>query len=85
MSAGVAGLMFIPREFTCVTLACANTETLIEGIGTLAAGLIFLWYDSFLHRAKTRGDAWTQNEEYRRLPLACVGGPLCVGALFWLV
>ncbi|KAE8150323.1 major facilitator superfamily domain-containing protein [Aspergillus avenaceus] len=45
---------------------------------------IFLWYDSFLHRAKQRKANWSTIEEYQRLPLACLGGPLYVLALFWL-
>ena len=28
---------------------------------------------------------WAQKEEYRRLPLACVGGPLYAISPFWLV
>lgn len=46
--------------------------------------LIFLAYDSFLYRAKSRNAEWAFIEEYQRLPLACLGGPLYVLALFWL-
>ncbi|EEP77972.1 conserved hypothetical protein [Uncinocarpus reesii 1704] len=45
---------------------------------------IFLWWDSILYKAKAQGAAWSELEEYRRLPLACLGGPLYVIALFWL-
>ncbi|KAJ5734607.1 hypothetical protein N7533_013010 [Penicillium manginii] len=45
---------------------------------------IFLWYDAFLHRAKSQKLDWAFMEEYQRLPLACLGGPLYVLALFWL-
>lgn len=31
-----------------------------------------------------RNAAWAEVEEHRRLPLACVGGPLYVIALFWV-
>ena len=37
-----------------------------------------------MQRAKQRGARWTYIEEYRRLPLACLGGPLYVISLFWL-
>jgi hypothetical protein len=45
---------------------------------------IFLWYDGFLARSKASGKAWAHREEYRRLPLACAGGPLYAISLFWL-
>jgi MFS family permease len=54
------------------------------GAGTVGAIVIFLWYDSFLRRAQAAHAPWTQKEESRRLPLACLGGPLYVIALFWL-
>lgn len=54
------------------------------GIGSLIACLIFIWYDNFLARAKTRNYKWTYIEEYRRLPLACIGGPLYVLSLLWI-
>jgi hypothetical protein len=53
-------------------------------IGVLFGLPIFFCFDSFLHRARKRLKPWALIEEYRRLPLACVGGPLCVISLFWL-
>ncbi|EGD97397.1 membrane transporter [Trichophyton tonsurans CBS 112818] len=54
------------------------------GAGVAAAlGLFFCW-DSYLNRAKLRNAPWAGVEEYRRLPLAVVGGPLFVISLFWL-
>ncbi|KAF3481214.1 polyamine transporter 3 [Arthroderma uncinatum] len=54
------------------------------GVGVaLALGLFYYW-DNFLHRAKLRHAPWSSVEEYRRLPLAGVGGPLFVVALLWL-
>lgn len=53
-------------------------------MGAFIACAIFLWYDGFLNRAKARGAKWSQIEEYRRLPLACIGGPLYVVSLFWI-
>jgi multidrug resistance protein len=66
---GFAGFMFLPI-----------------GLGELLALPIFIWYDGYLLRAKSRPDppAWTKKEEYRRLPLACLGGPLYVVSIFWL-
>ena len=54
------------------------------GVGSLAALPLFWWYDAYLARARARGDPWTAREEYRRVPLACLGGPLFVVSLFWL-
>lgn len=54
------------------------------GVGAPTAILIFLAWDSILYRAKSRGASWASKEEYRRLPLACIGGPLYVIAIFWL-
>lgn len=54
------------------------------GGGTVAAVAVFLWYDSFLRKAQAQNKHWTQKEESKRLPLACIGGPLYVVALFWM-
>lgn len=53
-------------------------------IGAIIALGIFVYYDSVLQRAKKANKPWASIEEYRRLPLACLGGPLCVISLFWL-
>ncbi|EER42519.1 polyamine transporter 4 [Histoplasma capsulatum H143] len=53
-------------------------------IGAFFSCAVFNWWDSYLHKAKARGASWADIEEYRRLPLACIGGPLYVIALFWL-
>lgn len=54
------------------------------GIGALCALPIFLGWDAYLRRAQEESRPWTKKEEYRRLPLACLGGPLFVISLFWL-
>ena len=54
------------------------------GIGSVFCAGIFLSWDRYLARAQKRGAAWAQVEEYRRLPLACVGGPLWAVSLFWI-
>lgn len=52
--------------------------------GCLVTVPIFFTWDNILRRAQERGAPWTRREEYRRLPLACIGGPLFVISLFWL-
>ncbi|KAI5246831.1 MFS general substrate transporter [Aureobasidium subglaciale] len=56
------------------------------GAGALLACGLYLYWDGVLQRAKARDPpaAWSQSEEYRRLPLACIGGPLLVLSCFWL-
>lgn len=53
-------------------------------MGGVLAVPVFLWYDRFLAMQKSFGKAWALREEYRRLPLACIGGPLYALSLFWL-
>lgn len=52
--------------------------------GAVLSMPVFWYWDNVLADAKTRGAGWVQREEYRRLPLACIGGPLFVVSLFWL-
>ncbi|KAB8072776.1 major facilitator superfamily domain-containing protein [Aspergillus leporis] len=66
MTPAYAGLCFLPPL----------------GVGAVVACMMFLWYDSFLSRAKARNATWAHIEEYRRLPLACIGGPLYVIPMF---
>ncbi|KAG9629286.1 MFS general substrate transporter, partial [Aureobasidium melanogenum] len=56
------------------------------GVGALLACGLYLYWDRILERAKARDSpaAWSQSEEYRRLPLACLGGPLFMLSCFWL-
>ncbi|TKX22964.1 MFS transporter-like protein 85 [Elsinoe australis] len=54
------------------------------GVGSIIACAIYLYWDVLLQRAKDRDAPWSRVEEYRRLPLACIGGPLFVVSLFWL-
>lgn len=66
---------------TCITNA---NFTLTVGGGVAIAGFMFVCYDRIYARAVERNAPWVQIEEYRRLPLACIGGPLYMVALFWL-
>lgn len=46
------------------------------GIGAVLAIVIFVTWDRFHKRSIKAGKQWALQEEYRRLPLACIGGPL---------
>lgn len=54
------------------------------GAGIIGGLIIVRLWESFLERARKSGKLWAFKEEYRRLPLVCLGGPLFVIALFWL-
>ena len=54
------------------------------GVGSISACFIFVAYDNVLRRAKALDRPWSRVEEYRRIPLACLGGVLIVVSLFWL-
>ncbi|KAI4129251.1 MAG: hypothetical protein LQ347_003860 [Umbilicaria vellea] len=54
------------------------------GLGLGISFAIFLYWDMILQRAKKNNAPWSSIEEYRRLPLACLAGPLFVISLFWL-
>jgi MFS family permease len=62
----------------------AGLTYLSIGVGALISMAIFWAWDSILYKAQQRGAPWIKREEYRRLPLACLGGPLFVISLFWL-
>lgn len=68
-NAGEEGLAFLPI-----------------GVGSSIACLIYLYWDHILQSQKDKQPPakWTQKEEYRRLPLACLGGPFFVISLFWM-
>jgi MFS family permease len=54
------------------------------GLGGVVAIFIFLAWERYHTRAEQQGRAWALREEYRRLPLACLGGPLFAISEFWL-
>ncbi|KAG6279049.1 hypothetical protein E4U47_004222 [Claviceps purpurea] len=54
------------------------------GIGSVLSLGVFWFWDGYLARAQHRGASWAKREEFRRLPLAVLGGPLYVISLFWL-
>lgn len=55
----------------------------IGGGALLTIPIFFGWEQAHLW-AQRNGYAWAKREELRRLPLACVGGPLFFISLFWL-
>ncbi|MCZ6915085.1 MAG: hypothetical protein O7C59_12090, partial [Rickettsia endosymbiont of Ixodes persulcatus] len=54
------------------------------GVGAALTAPLFIAYDAVFERARARGRPWARSEELHRLPVACLGGPFCVAALFWL-
>ncbi|KAI1192533.1 major facilitator superfamily protein [Nemania serpens] len=54
------------------------------GVGAVFAIFIFVAWDRYHKRSVEKGRPWALKEEYRRLPLACLGGPLFALSEFWL-
>ncbi|KAK2053579.1 major facilitator superfamily transporter [Colletotrichum caudatum] len=54
------------------------------GGGSIIAVPVFIGWEQRHLRAQRDGSKWAKQEELRRLPLACVGGPLFFISLFWL-
>ena len=54
------------------------------GVGAVFAIGIFVAWDKYYSRSATLGRPWAMREEYRRLPLACLVGPLFALSEFWL-
>lgn len=68
-NAGEQGLAFLPI-----------------GIGSIISCGIYLAWDAYLDRARMQDPPpkWYGKEEYRRVPLACLGAPLLSISMFWL-
>lgn len=54
------------------------------GAGALLSMPVFWYWDELLSRARQQGATWVAQEEFRRVPLACAGGPIFAVSLFWL-
>ncbi|KAL4778015.1 major facilitator superfamily domain-containing protein [Aspergillus varians] len=68
LSPGVGGLAFLPIL-----------------PGSILAFLVFFLYSAYHTKALiAQNSSWASQEEYRRLPLACIGAPGIPIALFWL-
>jgi len=50
----------------------------------LISAILYLSWDAILMRAQRANKSWADNEEMRRLPLACIAGPFFVISSFWL-
>ncbi|KAJ8116266.1 hypothetical protein ONZ43_g4478 [Nemania bipapillata] len=55
----------------------------IFGGAVIALGIFFAW-DGYLRRSQEKNRPWAKKEEYRRIPLAAIGGPVFAISLFWL-
>lgn len=84
MEPGIAGLAFIPSVSRPIMASLSGTDSHIVALGACLAFIVCLAWDQFLERSKRRHAQWANLEEYRRLPLACLGGPLYVVSLFWV-
>lgn len=85
MSTGASGLPFLASEYSLWIKQSAFLTTYeLVGVGAVLACFVFIYYDLILQRARARNAPWSSIEEYRRLPLACIAGPLYVISLFWL-
>lgn len=84
MNTGETGLAFVASKRSQPRPKETQLNLMTVLIGAVIALFVFLYYDHILQQAKKRGAHWTSIEEYRRLPLACLGGPLYVISLFWL-
>ncbi|PVH97101.1 MFS general substrate transporter [Periconia macrospinosa] len=54
------------------------------GVGAIISAGLYLSWDFILRRAQEAQKPWSNNEEMRRLPLACIAGPFFVISSFWL-
>lgn len=54
------------------------------GLGGVLSIFIFMAWDRFYEFSVASGKSWAMQKEYRRLPLACLGGPMFAISQFWL-
>ncbi|KAK2598106.1 hypothetical protein QQS21_005737 [Conoideocrella luteorostrata] len=54
------------------------------GAGACLSMASFWCWDNYVAMAASSHAGWTKSDEYRRVPLATIGGPLFVISLFWL-
>ncbi|KAJ6188225.1 hypothetical protein N7519_003133 [Penicillium mononematosum] len=86
LSNGLSGLAFIPSGFPVQILPkkIRKTHSTTVIFGSFLGLCVALVYASYHNKAVAAGQSWCSVEEYRRLPLACIGAPSIVVALFWL-
>ena len=86
MSPGGAAVMLLPGKLHTMPPSFLYLSDYFQvGVGVTLAMVVCFLYDRFLARAKARGKSWACQDEYRRLPLVCIGGPLNAASQFWLV
>jgi hypothetical protein len=81
----MSGILFtISKYSTCGldTKADSSDFYRLVGFGTFVACFILWWYDSLALRLSDRHP--DKREEYLRLPLACVSGPVFAVSMLWL-
>jgi MFS family permease len=83
LSAGVSGLAFLPSEYHLSSPQNFSNQFSVLP-GSILAFVAFFLYSSHHSKASKAGLSWAKLEEYRRLPLACIGAPAIPIALFWL-
>lgn len=79
-----AAFPIIFQQLYGLSLGQCGLVQLSIGAGCVLALPIYYMYEKVLRRAQANKRPWTAKEEYRRLPLAFLGGPLFVVSLFWL-
>ncbi|KZZ98822.1 Major facilitator superfamily domain, general substrate transporter [Moelleriella libera RCEF 2490] len=75
---------FVFRRTYGMSDGTASLMFLPVGLGAVLAIFIFMAWDRFHKVSVHRKKPWALREEYRRLPLACLGGPLFALSQFWL-
>lgn len=53
-------------------------------VGSFLAVPVCIGWDYTLRSAKKKGKTWAHKDEFQRLPLALVGGPLLTAGMFWI-
>lgn len=74
--------IFIFRDLYGMSTSNATLVFIPMGLGTIFSMSLFILYDNFREKAQKRDATWASVEEYRRSPLACVGGLLLTILLF---
>ncbi|VUC35884.1 unnamed protein product [Clonostachys rosea] len=67
-----------------MTVTISGLMFLPIGVGACFSQIVFFFFDHYFERAQAAGESWVMAEGSRRLPLACVGGPLMGLSMFWL-
>ncbi|QIW96568.1 hypothetical protein AMS68_002086 [Peltaster fructicola] len=55
-------------------------------VGSVMASGVYFWWDHYYEKKRAQNPApkWTAQEEYHRVPIACIAGPLFAASIFWL-